>query len=200
MHGHQILVIIHLLYRYSYYILYPLVVIEGPVITIIAGFLASTKFLHPFTAYLVIVAGNITGDILYYYAGKFWFKKAYRRISGFFKISEGKLKRLELQLKKNSGKVIFFGKLSHFLSGLILVSSGVVGVPFGEYLFYCVIAELPKSLILFEVGFIFGSAITNFGKYVNFTIIGLVFLSLVFVGIYFGVTYISNKFLKKLEK
>jgi len=199
MHGHQILVIIHLLYRYSYYILYPLVVIEGPVITIIAGFLASTKFI-PLTSYLVIIVGNITGDILYYYAGKFWFKKAYRRISGFFKISEGKLNRLELQLKKNSGKVIFFGKLSHFLSGLILVSSGVVGVPFGEYLFFCVIAELPKSFVLFEVGFVFGSAITNFGKYVNFTIIGLVFLTLVFIGIYYFISYISNKFINKLEK
>src|SRR5438046_1345307 len=117
MHGHQIAYIFRLLYEYSYLVLYPLVVIEGPIISLIAGFLASTKFLNPIYAYITIIAGNISGDILYYHAGKKWFKHSYRRLLRFFKISEKRLDSLEVALKANNAKYLFLGKLLHPISG-----------------------------------------------------------------------------------
>lgn len=198
--GPHVFYLFHLIYSYSYYILYPLVVIEGPVITIIAGFLASTNFLDPIPAYLTILAGNLTGDIIYYSAGRWWFTSSIRKLTNFFKVREDRVERIESQLRKHSGKILFFGKLSHILSGLILVASGVVEVPIGKYLLFCFLAEVPKSLILLSVGYFFGSTVSNYNKYIDFTLIGLVVLTLVLIGIYAGVTYVSNKLISKIEK
>jgi membrane protein DedA with SNARE-associated domain len=62
------------------------------------------------------------------------------------------------------------------------------------------LATLPKSLILIAVGYYFGSTVSNFKKYLDFTVLGLFVVTLVLIGLYFGVTYISNKFINKLEK
>lgn len=197
--GPQIFYLFHLIYTYSYFILFPLVVIEGPVITIIAGFLASTRFFDPVPTYLTILLGNLTGDILYYSAGRWWFTKSIRRLTEFFNVKKERLARIESQLKKHSGKVIFFGKLSHILSGLILVASGLVEVPFEKYILFCLLAEAPKSLILFLVGYFFGSTVSNYGRYLNLTFVGLIILTLILIGIYAAISYVSNKLITKLE-
>jgi membrane protein DedA with SNARE-associated domain len=175
------------------------VVIEGPVITIIAGFLASTKFFDPVPTYLTILTGNLTGDILYYSAGRWWFTNSIRKLTDFFKVRKARITKIESQLKMHSGKVIFFGKLSHILSGVILVASGVVEIPFGKYLLFCFLSEAPKSLILFLVGYFFGSTVSNYGKYLNLTFIGLILLTLILIGTYAVVTYVSNKLITKLD-
>jgi membrane protein DedA with SNARE-associated domain len=176
------------------------VVIEGPVITIIAGFLTSTTFLDPIPTYLTILVANLTGDIIYYSAGRWWFTSSIRKLAGFFRIRKERIEKIESQLRKNSGKVIFFGKLSHILGGLILVASGVVEVPFVKYIFFCFLAEAPKSLVLLLVGYFFGSTVSNYGRYMNLTFLGLIILTLIFIGIYAGITYISNKLISKLDK
>jgi len=62
------------------------------------------------------------------------------------------------------------------------------------------LATLPKSLILIAVGYYFGSTISNFSKYLNFTVLGLFLFTLILIGIYFGVSYLSNKLIRKFEK
>ena len=47
---------------YKYFILFPVMVIEGPIITIIAGFLSSLELLNPFLVYVVVVIADLTGS------------------------------------------------------------------------------------------------------------------------------------------
>jgi len=198
--GENTFFIFHLIYTYSYLILFPLIVVEGPIITIISGFLVSTGFLDLIPAYLTILIANLVGDAIYYSAGRWWFKSSITRLTNFFRVKKERMERLESRLRKNSGKLIFFGKLSHFLGAPILVASGVVEIPFIKYIIYCFFAEAPKSLILLLVGYFFGSTISNYGRYMNLTFLGLTILTLVLIGIYAGVTYVSNKLISKLDK
>lgn len=195
-----VLEIFNLLYSYSYYILFPLVVIEGPIVTIIVGFLASLGFLNPWIAYPVIVAGDLGGDVLYYCAGRWWLRSAFRRILTYFNANLAKVQKMEEALRKHKGKVLFFGKLSHLFGVFILFIAGHAEVPFGEYLFFNFLATLPKSLILLLVGYFFGSTVSNFGRYVDYTVLGLFTFTALLIGIYLGITRIANKMVAKLEK
>jgi len=189
-----------LLFAYSYFILFPLVVIEGPVVTIIAGFLVSLGFMDFIPAYMTIVAGDLTGDVLYYSAGRWWLNKAYKGVLNFFNINLKVVHKLETAIKKNKGPFLFFGKLSHAIGGLILFAAGSAELPIKEFLWFNFLATLPKSLILLAVGYYFGSTVSNFKKYVDFTVLGLFVFTILLIGLYFLVTYLSNKFVKKLEK
>ena len=198
--ANQVNQIFGLLYTYSYLVLFPLVVIEGPVVTIITGFLVSLGFMDFIPAYFTIMAGDITGDVLYYSAGRWWLNKAYKGVLKFFGINLKVVAKLEIAIKKNKGPFLFFGKLSHAIGGLILFAAGSAEIPLKEFVWFNFLATIPKSLILLAVGYYFGSTVSNFRKYLDFTVLGLFVFTLVLIGIYFGVTYFSNKYIKKLEK
>jgi len=150
--------------------------------------------------YLTIVAGDLTGDFLYYSAGRWWLNKTYKGVLNFFGIDLKFVKKIETALKKNKGPFLFFGKLSHALGGVILFAAGSAEIPVKDFMWFNFLATLPKSLILIAVGYYFGSTVSNFKKYLDFTVLGLFVVTLVLIGLYFGVTYISNKFINKLEK
>ena len=189
-----------LLYTYSYLVLFPLVVIEGPIVTIIAGFLVSLGFMDFWPAYLTIIAGDLTGDILYYSAGRWWLKTIYTRVLKFFDIRIKLYENLKETLRKNKAPFLFFGKLSHAVGGLILFAAGDAGLQVRDFLWFNFLATIPKSLILLAVGYYFGSTVSSFGKALDYTVVGLFVFTLVMIGIYFAVTYFSNKFIRRLEK
>jgi membrane protein DedA with SNARE-associated domain len=198
--AHQISEIFYLLYTYSYLVLFPLVVIEGPIVTIIAGFLVSVGFMDFIPTYLTIISGDVAGDILYYSAGRWWLKSVLSKVFSFFKVDKNKVLKLETTIKKHKGKVLFFGKLSHAIGGLILFAAGIAKIPFNEFVGFNLLATLPKSLILLGVGYFFGSTISNFGKYVNITVFALFVFTLLLIAVYFLITYLADKFIHKLEK
>jgi membrane protein DedA with SNARE-associated domain len=137
---------------------------------------------------------------LYYSAGRWWLNKAYKGVLNFFNINLKVVHKLETAIKKNKGPFLFFGKLSHAIGGLILFAAGSAAIPIDEFLWFNFLATLPKSLILILVGYYFGSTVSNFKRYVDFTVLGLFIFTLVLIGIYYAVTYFSNKYLNKLEK
>lgn len=198
--ANQVNQIFSLLYTYSYLVLFPLVVIEGPVVTIIAGFLVSLGFMDFVPTYLTIVSADLTGDMLYYSAGRWWLNKTYKGVFNFFNIKLTLVHKLEEAVKKNKGPFLFFGKLSHAIGGIILFAAGSAEVPVKDFLGFNFLATLPKSLILLAVGYYFGSTVSSFRKALDYTVVGLFVLTILMVGVYFGVTYLSNKFVKKLEK
>jgi membrane protein DedA with SNARE-associated domain len=150
--------------------------------------------------YLTVIGGDLAGDILYYSAGRWWLNKAYKGILNFFNIKLEAVRKLEGAIKKNKGIFLFFGKLSHAIGGLILFAAGSAGIPVRQFLLFNFLATLPKSLILLAVGYYFGSTVSSFNRALDYTVLGLFIFTLLFIGLYFAVSYFSNKFIKKLEK
>lgn len=198
--ANQINQIFGLLYTYSYLVVFPLVVIEGPITMIISGFLVSLGFMDFIPTYLILIAGDLTGDMIYYSAGRWWLNKTYKGVLKFFNINLKFVRKLEEALKKNKGPFLFFGKLSHAIGGIILFAAGSAGIPVKEFLEFNFLATLPKSLILLAVGYFFGSTVNNFRRAVDFTVLGLFVFTIILIGLYYVVTYLSNKYIKKLEK
>lgn len=198
--SHEVYLILRLLSQYGYLILFPMVIVEGPIVTIIAGFLASIGVLNPVIAYAVVVAGDLGGDVLYYFAGRYWFNKTFEKTLAFFKVSLARVKKLEENLHKHRGKVLFFGKLSHLIGVAILFVAGHAAVPFDDFLWFNFLATLPKSAILLAVGYFFGTSVSNFGRYVGITSIGLFLFTLILIALYFSITFISGKLFKILSK
>jgi len=199
MTNHLVFHLVRLLYTYGYLIVFPLVVVEGPLVTIVAGFLSSLGLFNFLLVYVIVVVADLTGDILYYCAGRWWLAGIFQKTLTFFGISLSKVGRIGKALKKNRGKVLFFGKLSHVIGVIILFVAGHVEVPFSDFLWYNFLATLPKSLVLLLVGYYFGSAVSNFRRYLDFTVLGLLAFTVIALGIYFVIIYFSNREIGELE-
>lgn len=158
---------------YTYIILFPAAVFEGPIVTIIAGFLASTGKINPTIAYAIIIIADLVGDTMYYAFGR-WGR------AGFI---EKHVVRVEKHFGTHAGKTLMLGKLTHAIGVGVLFGAGVAKVPYGKFLWYNLVPTLPKTLALLIVGYYFGQAYPIISRYFDYTAIGIVVVAII---VFFG--------------
>lgn len=179
--------------QYGYSVLFPITIIEGPIITIIAGFMAAQGFLNIFIVYAVVVVGDVAGDAIYYAIGKWGGLKFVNRWGKFLGLTAEKLIDLENHFATHSGKTLIFGKLSHAIGAPILVAAGMAKIPFLKFINFNFWATLPKSLLLVAIGYYFGQAYAQINRYINYGSAGIFAVILVLIGIYAIMVRLSRK-------
>ena len=152
---------------YKYAALFPLTVIEGPIITVIAGFFSSLGFINFFLTYLIVVVGDLIGDIIHYVLGRFGGRKFIDRWGRFIGVGKQQIESIEKQFTKRGSKLLFIGKMSHGIGGAFLVAAGIIKMPFDKFMLSNLLATLVKSMILLLVGFYFGQAYVTIGSYLE---------------------------------
>ncbi len=164
----MLLTIIDLLYKYKYLLLFPLAIVEGPVLAVIAGFLCTSKFLNPFIAYPIIVIGDLVGDSLCYLLGRFG-------MPGFLK---GILKKLGVKpinadvarsyFNSNHTKAISLSKLTLGIGFAGIYFAGNSKIPYRKFIWVCLITSALQYVVYLGIGMLFGSAYQKISRYIDF--------------------------------
>jgi membrane protein DedA with SNARE-associated domain len=186
--------IIQWLIHYKYFALFPIMVFEGPIITVIGGFLSSLGYLNIFLVYTTVVLGDLVGDSIYYalgYWGRNQFVEKWGRYVG---VTAERVKRLEHHFEKNGGKTLILGKLTHAVGTAILLAAGVAKMPYGKFIWYNFVPTLPKSLILLLIGFYFGQSYAEFSKYLSYTAFVTIATAILLTVIYIIMIKIGKKY------
>lgn len=179
-----------LLNVYKYFVIFPLVVIEGPIITILSGFLSSIGHLNFLLAYVIIVMGDMTSDSLFYLMGR----KSQRLPKGlmnFFGLTKGRIIYLQNQFAKSPKKIFSLGKAAHGLGPVVLFASGLSRYSFRRFFLYNLILTIIKSYLLILTGYYFGRAYASLKAYLDY---GALILVVVFIILYFIFLKISAKY------
>lgn len=157
--------------HYKYFIIFPLAVVEGPVIAVISGLMVASGYLGMTVAYLVLVLGDIVGDSIYYFVGRKgarFFVKIFGRFAG---VDTDHFIALENHFKKHAGKTIFFSK-TQALGGAILAAAGASKMSYWKFLLYNILGSSIKIMALVVLGYYFGKSYNNINNGLN--IAGLV--------------------------
>ena len=160
--------ILHLLLQYKYLVLFPIVIIEGPIITVIAGFVASMSYMNFFITYGVVVAGDITGDAVYYAIGRWGRENFLDKWGKYIGLNPKKIALVERHFEKHGAGTLLIGKLTHGIGAIFLVVAGLVRMPFLKFISTNLFATLIKSLALLLIGYFFGQAITKINSILEF--------------------------------
>lgn len=185
-------IIIQWLLAYKYLALFPIMVVEGPIVTVIAGFLASLGYMNVLLVYFIVVAGDLTGDVFYYALGRYGREKTIARWGHVLGITMERIERVEYHFKNHTAKTLLFGKLTHAIGLVFLVAAGMARVPFSEYLWYNLLGTLPKSLVFLLIGYYFGSAYVQINNYLSYGMLGGIF----FIGLLFLIYFIYGGYNK----
>ena len=170
---------------YKYLALFPLAVAEGPIITVIAGFFVSSGHLNFWLAYFIIVAGDLIGDAIHYFIGRWGGEKFIAKWGHYIGVGQAQVISLEKQFAKRGGRLLFIGKMSHGIGGAFLVAAGLIKMPFDKFIFSNMFATLLKSLILLLIGYYFGHALSAINSYLERTALILIGLGIFAFLIYF---------------
>ncbi|MDE1970716.1 MAG: DedA family protein [Patescibacteria group bacterium] len=172
-----------LLLRYRYAFLFPLAAFEGPIISLIVGFLTHQGYFNFFYAYGILIFGDIIPDIFYYYIGrtgnKNKFLTEYR--SKLHVVSEN-IEHIERLWHYHGKKTMFFSKLAYGLSTPMLISAGIVKLPFPRFLSLALPITLIQYALFMTIGYYLGASVfERTSNYLRYGEIVVSILVLVFV-------------------
>lgn len=159
--------IINWLVLYKYAVLFPVSVIEGPIIGVISGFLVSKGVLSLPIVFVVLMLGDWVGDTLYYSIGRFGGRPFIRHFGKYFRMDEKKLLAGEEYFKRHGGKTLLIGK-TQAMGGIILAAAGAMKMPYVRFMLYNIIGSLPKCVIFIIIGYYFGAAYDLINQYLGF--------------------------------
>jgi membrane-associated protein len=182
-----------LLMQERYILLFPIAILEGPIISVITGYLTHLGFFDLFIAYSIIVAGDLVGDIIYYLMGRYGRMQFIEKWGHFFGVKAEKILDMERIFSLHSAKALFWGKFTLGLGGIIIVAAGAARVPFSKFFFYSSLGTLPKSAILMLIGGFFGYAFLTISRYFNYTAVITLIVACLFAFVY----YLFQRYAKK---
>ncbi len=178
---------IHLLETYKYFILLPVDIIEGPITTVIASFLASLGFLNVFIVYGFAVLGDIIGDLGLYWIGRLGRNTIIPRYGHYVGVTNERLKFAEEHYKKHLASTVFLGKIVDVTNLPILLTAGVTKTDMKKYLQVISVAALGKAAVFTVIGYYFGRfyiTINNILHNFNLAITIVVLAALLAFGVY----------------
>ncbi len=160
--------IFFLLLKYKYWILFPLAVVEGPIITIIAGFFTTMGLLNPLAVYITVVIGDLFGDAWCYIVGRYGGALFLGKFGKFFGITPEKIARAKAYFDTNHNRTLVLSKIMHGVGIAGLITAGNLRIPYKKFFKVCTVTSIAQSAILLVIGILFGHAYVVLDKYLNY--------------------------------
>jgi len=158
--------ILFLLIKFKYLILVPIAILEGPFAAIIVGFLASSGVFNLFAVYGILVLGDMIGDSFYYALGRLSGSSVVKH-GRHFGITPKKLENAKQYFTVYHHRALIISKLAYGVGLSGLVAAGVLKISYKKFIKTCALIALIQSAFLLLIGFIFGHAYLQIGKYLN---------------------------------
>ncbi|HEX8994165.1 MAG TPA: hypothetical protein VF803_02835 [Candidatus Paceibacterota bacterium] len=192
--------LIGLIITYRYVILFPLAAFEGPILSVMVGFLVATGYFNPLIAYGIMILGDVIPDGAYYFFGRWGRDKAFiQRYGARFGLTEHRFAVIERLWHKHPGKTMWTSKLSYGLSTAFLVSAGLAGMRLSTFYAYALPVTMVQYGLLMAAGYFFGNSYALISE--AFSGFEAIIAAAVVAGaVYYAVTRFMSMRLKKEEK
>ncbi len=186
-------------FSYGYFIIFLIMIVEGPFITTAAAFAASLGHFNIWTIFFLSLIADILGDFIHYGIGYSARKAILRKYK--YKLNsrkQGIFYHFESHLHNNLGKTLTFIKFAPPFTTMGLLLTGAFGAPFRKFIFYSFIITLPRTIFFTILGFYFGLAVDSVLRYFQLGQYFFLAFFIVILGIYFLFRYLENRIAKKI--
>lgn len=161
--------VISLLETGGYILLFPIAIMEGPIITVISGFLVSLGIFNLFIAYAIIVIGDILGDAFWYLLGRYGGNWHYTEpIKKFFKLTPERIDATRERFATHRYKMMLASKLIYGVGSAGLFTAGLVRVPYLTFAGTCLVVTMSQAAFFLTLGYFFGEAYERIGQYLDY--------------------------------
>lgn len=146
-----------------------LVMIEGPIVSMISGLLAAQGIMTLWIVYLVSVIGDLSSDSIYYILGRLGNKTLISsKYTNELKENPSRAEKLKKLFHEHPGKTLVLGKLTHIVGVPVLIAAGSVKIPATKFIIYDLSATLIKSFIFIMLGYYAGTLIGPVNKILEY--------------------------------
>ena len=155
-----------LIQSHGLWLLAPFAVVEGPIVTVIAAYLARLGYMPLIGVYAVCVLGDLIGDALFYGLGRYGPAILPARWQARLGLTQARKLALGDHFAEKGGRTLLFGKWTHTAGMPILIASGMGHMNFAAYMGFNLIGTLPKTLLFVGLGYYIGHAYAAIDTYI----------------------------------
>lgn len=136
---------------WSYLLLALFVVVEGPVVTVLAGVAASAGFLKPDLVFLSAGMANLSADSVWYLVGHVSKKEHLLRLGRRFGIRAMHLERLQRSVRAHAFRFLFIAKVTYGFAVPLHLTAGLSRIPWRRWFPPVLVGEViwTGGLVLF---------------------------------------------------
>lgn len=145
----------------------PLMIIEGPVATIIAATFAALGAFNVWIVLFFSMLGDVIGDVLLFGAGYKWGMGFVRNFGKYIGITENLVVKMEKYFASHGGKTIFAVKSTTGLCWATFVAAGIVKMNFAKFVRYSILGGIVWSGFLVAMGYFYGYLWREISQYID---------------------------------
>jgi membrane protein DedA with SNARE-associated domain len=157
---------LQLLQDHGLVLIFPLAMAEGPIVTVLAAYLARLGHLNLAAVFAVVVVADLVGDVIFYLVGRYGHGSLPPRWRHRLGLDEARQAVIEQHFRQSGGRTLIIGKLTHSAGFLVLLAAGGARMPMGRFLLYNLIATVPKSLFFMVIGWTLGAAYASIDSWI----------------------------------
>jgi membrane protein DedA with SNARE-associated domain len=186
--------------QHGYFLLFILMLIEGPVVTAAGAFAAALSYFHLWIVLSLSILANLIPDLVYYALGYWGRHRFIDQFGHYFGLTKKRIAIAEKLAKLHTGKSLFAIKMIPLLATPGLIVAGATKMNFRKYAFWCVIITIPSSLIYLLLGYYFGAAYDTIDHYLHIGAYVIVAGVIIILAIFYFQRKYADRFLKKFEE
>jgi membrane protein DedA with SNARE-associated domain len=166
---------------WTYIILGLLVLVEGPIATLLGAAAASAGLMRPWAVFLAAGIGNLCADSLWYTVGYLGKTKWIIQFGRRFGVSDSLIKHLEKHMIAHATRVLFLAKLTVSFVIPSLIAAGLLRIPWRRWFPALVVAETLWTGSLVLIGFYTTEAVKRVEQRLEYAAlaVSLIFVTLV---------------------
>jgi len=182
--------IIQLVLDKGYFLMFFVMIFEGPIMTILAAFFASMGLFSIPIVFLLSISGDVLGDLLFYNIGKHINLDFIKKNEKYFRITPTRIQKIDNLFANHGSKVIFWAKSTTGLGIVTFIMAGVMKMNIFNFLKFSILGGLVWSTFLIVVGYFFGYLYEEISVYLSWSKWLIIFL---FLGFYFIWKFIRKR-------
>jgi membrane protein DedA with SNARE-associated domain len=163
---------------------YPLMLIgmilEGPMMTILAAFAASLGFFNIYAVFSLSLLGDLIGDMILYAIGFWGGTTTLLKAEKLLKIKPAIVSKLEKLFTLHGKKTIFAVKSTTGLCWITFIAAGTVRMKFKDFISASFLGGIVWSGLLVVMGYFFGYAFEQIGSYIRYAGLIIFFSVIIF--------------------
>ncbi|GES26982.1 hypothetical protein Aple_098810 [Acrocarpospora pleiomorpha] len=141
---------------HPYALLGPLVLVEGPAATVLAGSLVGTGMATFWPILLIVVAADVAGDSVMYVLGRFGTRPRVARILRRLGLTVQRQDRLTAAVTRSLPRVVAGAKAVDITAVPAFLAAGLARVPYRRFVSWIVPASAVRAAVLLGIGVLFG--------------------------------------------
>jgi membrane protein DedA with SNARE-associated domain len=156
----------YLVQNYGLWLLIPLAILEGPIVTVLAAWFAHANGGSLTLVYTICLIGDLLGDTLIYGLGRSGPEMLPQSWQRLMRIDATRRDKLTDHFAAKGGRTLLIGKLTHSAGFAVLLAAGAARMSLGPFWFYNLLGSIPKTLGFVLLGVLLGNALPQIDRYI----------------------------------